>query len=238
MTHKHIGHLLSVGHVSRHVTDEAPLTEYGNAVREFLDLVHLVSDDDDGLSAVSHVAEDRKKLLGLLRSEDSCRLVKDEYVCAAVESLEYLYGLLLRNGHVIDLLSGVKFKTVFLAELSRLLAYFTDIELPGLLDPENDVLCSGKNLHELVVLVDHPDAVFKRFLRRTDVDFLVVDIDVPFVRTVDAGQDVHESGLPAAVLAQQSKYLASVYIEPDLVICHDRAEGLGNISHFYGNCFL
>ena len=54
-----------------------------------------------------------EELVRLLRGEHGGRLVENEDVRAAVEHLDDLDGLLLRDGHVVDLLIGVDVEAVF-----------------------------------------------------------------------------------------------------------------------------
>ena len=46
-----------------------------------------------------------------------------------------------------------------------------------------------------------------------------------------AGEHVHERGLAAAVFAEQGEDLAAIDVQPDLVVCDDRTEGLRNVAH-------
>ena len=59
----------------------------------------------------------------------------------------------------------------------------------------------------------------------------VIDIDLPFVGEIDAGEHVHQGGLAAAVFTQQGQDFSPVDVQPDLVVGHHRAEGLGDVAH-------
>ena len=76
-----------------------------------------MGDDDDRFAVALHVAHNGKQLVCLLRGEHGSRLVQNQNVRAAVEHLDDLNGLLLRNGHIVDLLIGIYFKTVTLGNL-------------------------------------------------------------------------------------------------------------------------
>ena len=232
----HVGHLLGVGALRRHVADELAVAQDGHAVGQGLDLVHLVGDDDDGLAVVAHVAQHREELVRLLRGEHGGRLVEDQDVRAAVEHLDDLDGLLLRDGHVVDLLRGVDLKAVERADLADLLRGGLQIELAG--QAEHDVLGRGEHVDQLEVLVDHADAQIEGVLRRADHDVLSVDRDRALVREIDAGEHVHQRGLAAAVFAQQRQDLAAIDIQPDLVVGHRGAEGLGDVAHFDGGSLV
>ena len=220
----HVGHLLRVGVLREHVADELPVAQHGHAVGERLHLVHLVRDDHDGLVVVSHVAQHREELVRLLRGEHGGRLVEDQDVRAAVEHLDDLHGLLLRDGHVVDLLVGVDLKAVGVADLADSLRGRLEIELA--LEAEHDVFRRRQHVHELEVLVDHADAEIERVLRRADHDGLAVDGDLALVGEVDAREHIHQRRLAAAVFTQQRQDLAPVDVQPALVVGLDRAEAL------------
>ena len=227
----HVGHFLGVGLGGRHVADELPVAQDGHAVGERLHLVHFVGDDDNGLSVVAHVAQHGKELIGLLGSEHGRGLVQNQDVCAAVEDLDDLNGLLLGNRHVVDLLVRVHLKAVGVADRADLLGSGLQVEFP--LEAEHNVLRGGQHVDQLEVLVDHPDAQVKGVLGRADDDVLPVDGNRPLVGEVDARKHVHQGGFAAAVFPEQGKDFPAVDVQPDFVVSQDRAETLGDIPHFY-----
>ena len=208
------------------------MAEYRHAVGKRLDLVHLVCDDDDGLARVAHVAQHGEELVRLLRGQHGGRLVKNEDVRPAVERLDDLHGLLLRHGHVVYLLPGIDLEAVEGAYLLHPCGDAVEIQPPRLIEAEDDILRRGQHVHELEMLVYHADAEVERVLRRAYHDLLPVDEDLTLVGEVYAGEHVHQRRFAAAVLAQQGKYLAPVYVQPDLVVRHDRAEGFRDVAHF------
>ena len=54
------------------------------------------------------------------------------------------------------------------------------------------------------------------------------DQDLALVRVVEAVEDVHQRGLPGAVLAKQRMYLTAPEIEVDVVVREDAREALGD----------
>ena len=236
MTDHHVGHFLGVGFGRGHVADELPVAQDRHPVRQLLHLVHLVRDDDHGLAVVAHVAQDGKQLFGLLRGEHGGRLVQDQNVRAAVEHLDDLHGLLLGDGHVIDLLIRVDLESVGAADFADLLRRGLQIQLSG--QTEHDVLGGGEHVYQLEVLVDHADAQVKGVLGRADHDLFSVDGDGAFVREIDTRQHVHQCRFAAAVFAQQRQDLAPVDVQPDPVVGQHRAEALGDIPHLNGGDFV
>ena len=84
----------------------------------------------------------------------------------------------------------------------------------------------------LEVLMDHADAQGKGVLGGGDGHRLAIDVDLPLVGEVDAGEHVHQRGLAAAVLAQQGQDLALVQFKVYIFVCDDlAAEPLGDVLH-------
>ena len=228
----HVGQRLLVGVLGGDVADVLALAQHGHAVGHVEHLVQLMRDDDEGLAVGLHVAHDGEELVRLLRGEHGGGLVENEDVRAAVEHLDDLDGLLLRNGHVVDLLIGVDVEPVFVADLLDLFAGFGQVELA--FKAEDDILRCGEEIDELEVLVDHADAVLERVLGGGDRHRFAMNVDLPLVGEVDAGEHVHQRGFAAAVFAEQRQDLAFVQLKVDGAVRHDLAEPLCYILHF--NC--
>ena len=201
------------------------MAQNSNAVGKFLDLVHLVGDYDYRLARIAHTAQNGKELIGLLRGEHRRRLVKNENVRAAVEHLDNLHRLLLRNAHLVNVPVGIDVKAVGVADLADLLRRRLEVELALALEAENDILRRGEHVNELKMLMDHADAEIERVLGGADDDGLVVDEYLALVGEIYAGKHIHKGRFARAVFTQKRQNLASVYVEPYLVVSFDRAEG-------------
>ena len=210
------------------------LAQHRDLVRKLHHLIELVRDDDDGLAVFLHVAQNGEELFRLLRGEDGGRLVEDQDVRAAVEHLDDLHGLLLRNGHIIDLLRRIDLKAVTVADFLHFGVGGPDVQPAALVQAEDDVFRGGKNVNELVVLVDHADLVVKGVLRGADGDGLAVSKNFALIRKVDARQHVHQGRLTAAVFTQQGENLTAPQTQTDAVVCDDGAEAFGDVSQL--NC--
>ena len=81
------------------------------------------------MPSVLHVAHDLEELVGLLRGQNGGGLVEDQNIRAAIKHLDDLDGLLLRNGHVVNLLVGVDVEAVFVADLLDLLGGLGEVQL-------------------------------------------------------------------------------------------------------------
>ena len=210
----------------------------GDAVGQLLDLVHLMGDDDYRLAGVAHIAQNGEKLVRLLRSQNGSGLVEDENIRAAVEHLYDLDRLLLGYAHLVYLHVGVHVEAILVADLPDLCRRRLQVEPSLALEAEDDILGRGEHVDELEVLVYHAYSQIERILGRADDNLFPVNGDLPLVGEVYAGEHIHKRGLAGAVFAQQSQYLASVYIQPYLIVGKHRAEGLGDIAHFYRRGFL
>ena len=195
--------------------------------------MQLVRDDDDRLAVLFHVAHDSKEFFRLLRGQNSGWLVKDQDIRAAVEHLDDLNGLLLRDGHLVDLLIRVDVEAVAVGDLAHGLCNGVLVHLALVAgQAQNDILGSRKDIDEFEVLVDHADVQIKRVLRGADLHFLPIHEDLAFVRIVDAGEHVHKRGLAAAVFTQQGQDLTLMQLQTDRFVCHDLSEALGDVSQF------
>ena len=197
----HVGQRLLVGVLGGDVADVLALAQDRHAVGYVEHLVQLVGDDDEGFAVGLHVAHDGEELIRFLRGEDGGGLVQNEDIRPAVEHLDDLDRLLLRNGHIVDLLVGVDVKAVLVADLLDLPARLGDVELP--LEAEDDILRRGEEIDELEVLVDHTDTELERILGGGDRYRFAMNVDLPLVGEVDTGEHVHQRRLAAAVFAQQ-----------------------------------
>ena len=230
MTHHHVREGLLVGVLGHHVAYVLALAQHGHAVGNVQHLVELVGDDDEGFAVVLHVAHDGKELVGLLRRQHGGGLVQDQDVCAAIQNLHDLHGLLLRNGHIVDLHVGINVKAILFADVFDLLAGIVQIQLT--LQTEDDVLGSGEQIDQLEMLVDHTDAKVESVLGRGNGHGLVVNVDLSLIREVDAGEHVHQRSLAAAVFTQQGQDLTLVQVKVHIFVCDDlAAEALGDVLH-------
>ncbi len=238
LTNHHLGELVFIGLTGFDGGDVLAFAEDGDSVGDLHDLVKLVGDDNDGLSVFSHVLENSEKVFDLKRGENGGWLIKDEDLSVSIKDLDDLKGLLLRNGKLIDLFGEVKFEAVLVADFLNGESGVFHIGLFFILDTENDVLKARENVDEFEVLMDHADLEGEGIHRGRDRYVFAVDVDVSLVWEIDARKHVHESGLATAILSQEGKDLAFIYVEGDVFVGDDGSEGFRDVLESYANLFF
>ena len=97
-------------------------------------------------------------------------------------------------------------------------------------EAEHYVLSDGEDRDEHEVLVHHADAAPHRLPGIGEANGLAVDTDLARVGMQQPEQDIHERGLPGAVLAEKAVDLALLQGEVHAIVGHQRPERLGNPS--------
>jgi hypothetical protein len=184
--------------------------------------------DEQHRSAVGReVAHHREQDLDLLRGERRRRLVEDEHRGAPHQCSQDRHSLLLADGQVAHARQRVEPEPVPLDQPGRLGGERPDARDPGRAVPaEEQVLGDAEALDELVVLVDHADAMPHGLLRRGRPVGAPVDLHRAGVRRQDAGDDLHQGGLARAVLSEDRVDLAGVAVEIDAAHRLEQPEGL------------
>ena len=188
-------------------------------------------DDYYCLSVGLHVPEDREEFFRFLRGKNGSWFIEDEDVGSPVEDLYDLDGLLLGNGHVVDLHRGIDVKTVLRTDFLNLVVGVFDIHLLfG--KTENDVLGRREDVNKVVMLVNHSNAVGKRILGGCYRNLSAVREDFTLIRLINAGQHVHERGLATAVLAEEREYFTPFYFKVDAVVGNNLSKPFGYALKF------
>ena len=160
--HHEAGNLL-LGGVSGVVDAHGPAApQDGHAVRDLLDLLELVGNEDDGVALFLQVDQLPEELHGLLGGEHGGGLVQDQDLGAPDQSLQYFHLLLHAHGDVHDLGVGVHFQiklfAVFLGEGDGLREIHEELPLPGF-HAQDHILRHRQAGHQHEVLMDHADPV-------------------------------------------------------------------------------
>ena len=191
--------------------DHRAAAQHGDRVRDRLDFLELVRDEDDGRAAVLELPDDAEQVFGLGRGEHRGRLVEDQHGRVPDQRLDDLDPLLDADRQVLHQRVRVDLEPVAPGQLAHVAAGLAPVEQAGragFLHAEGDVLRDREHGHEHEVLVHHPDAGRDGVLRRVELGLLAVEQDLALVRLQQPVQDVHQGRLAGAVLAEQGVHLA------------------------------
>ena len=193
-----------------------------------------MGNDDNGVSLFLHAAQHAEELVDLLHRQHGSGLVQNDDLGTVVQNLDDLQGLLLRDGHVVDLLLGIDLKTEFLGHVLDLCVAVFLQEQTGFFLTHPDVVGGGEYIHQLEVLVNHADSQPFGILRGINGNLFAVHEDLTLVRLIDTGEHIHQGGLTGAVLTQQGEDLTGTDVQLHIVVGNHAAEGLGNALQLNG----
>ena len=97
-------------------------------------------------------------------------------------------------------------ETVFRSNFRNAGVYFFKVISFAVVYTENYVLCGGKNVHQLKVLVNHTDFIIERVFRRANGRLFPVYEYFAFVRKIDTGNHIHKRSFSRTVFAEKRKY--------------------------------
>ena len=105
-----------------------------------------MGNDDNTFSVISHSAENIKKLFGFLRSENSCRFIKNKNISSTIKHLDNFNRLLFRNRHFINFLLGVKIEAVLIDDIFNFFNAFFKVVL-FVFNTENNIFSRTENIN-------------------------------------------------------------------------------------------
>ena len=193
-----------------------------------------MGDDDDGVALLLHPAQDAEELLDLLHGEDGGGLVQDDDLGPIAQDLDNLQGLLFGHRHICHFFSGIQDEAKFFRHLLYLEKAVPPQQQAGLLLAHPDVVGRGEHVHQLKVLVDHPDTQPFGVLRGIDGHQLPLHQNISPVRLINAGEHIHQGGLSRAIFPQQGQNLPLAQVQVHILVGRHAAEDLGNAPHFNG----
>ncbi len=204
-------------------------------VRDLLDLVELVA-DDDARDALGLQPDDQvEQVLRVVLVQGRGGLVEDEQLDVLVQRLRDLHELLLADADVLDL----RVRVVTQADAGEQVlgtqlrgGPVDGAEAAGLV-AEEQVLGDRELRDQRELLVDDHDAGLLGLLDVREADFLALEDDLAGVGAVrvDAGEDLHQGRLAGTVLAADRVDLAGTDVERDLRECLHTRELLGDRPH-------
>ena len=205
-------------------------------IRRCLDLFELVCDDDDRLAVFDQIFHDRKKLINLLLGQDCCRLVKDQDLGSAVQSLEDFDTLLHTDGNIPYALVRIDIESVFFDNIQDILSGLSHVQADGAygrLGAQDDILSNCEILHQHKVLVYHADAVFNGSGRAFNIDLLSVDENLTLIRMIEAVEDIHQRAFAGAVLTKDRVDRSTFHVEIDIGQRIEGTKPLGDSMHLH-----
>ena len=227
----------------QHVHKLSP-KENGAAVCDALDLLDLVRDEDNRLAVASQAVDDFEQEIDLLRRQHGRRFIEDQDLGISVEHLQDLDSLPHRDRHVLDPVGGIHLQPVLLRQLAD--PSVRCLNVHGRKNPqnllhgfyaENDVFGNGIVVHQLEMLVNHPDIHRGRVGRRMKDDLFAVDQDFACVRLIHAEKHAHQRGFSGAVFSEEGVHFSPPDADRDVVICDDAGKALCYVAHLDDKVF-
>ena len=220
-------------HVER--LDGLAVTDDGDGIRDLLDLVELVG-NDDGRDAAALQAEDQvQQVLGVGFVQRRGGLVEDEELHGLVQRLGDLHELLLADADFLD--GGIRVLPQphpgeQFAGPGAGLGPVDHAALDGLVAQE-DVLRDGELRDQREFLVDDHDAgvlAGPDVLELLDLG-LVDDVAGVGAERVHAREDLHQGGLAGAVLSADGVDLSGLHPQVHIGQCFNAGKFLGDGAH-------
>jgi hypothetical protein len=217
--------------------DVSSVAEHRDAVSDPGHLLEAMRDVDDGGAAGGEAGDRDEQLVDLGLRERGGGLVHDQDPGLLRERLGHLDHLLLGDTQLAHRSLGVD-RHPELAEKGlgpRTEAVAVDDPSPARgLPAEEDVLRRRQLRDERQLLVDraHPQPL--GVARALDLHRAALEEDLASVLGERAAQDLHEGGLPGAVLSEQHEDLAPLKLEGDAVQGQHAGEGLADAPHLEG----
>jgi hypothetical protein len=162
------------------------------------------------------------------------RLVEDQHVGAAIQSLQNFDALLGADRDILDDGIGIDVQPVFLGQTGQFLpgALEARAEHGAVLGAEHDVFEDGEIIDQHEMLVHHADAERQRVAAVGDGMGSAVDADFAAIGSIEAVEDGHQRRLAGAVLADDAVHRAAPDLEVDVLVGMHRAEALVDADQF------
>ena len=214
----------------------------GEPVRDPVDLLQPVGDIEDAGALFPEALHGDEELLRLAGGEGGSGLVHDEELGLRGEGLQDLAHLPLGHAHGGHHLVGAEEEAVAVDERLHLAAHLLFVGEAPLhnLVAQEDVFRDGQLRHQAELLIDDGDARLGCVVPVVDDDVLPVDVDLPVVLGVDAGDDFDDGAFPRAVLAHEGVDLSLADLQVDVFQHLDAVEGFADVlrpqDQFFAHC--
>ena len=205
----------------------------GDPVAEIKDLVEAVRDEEDAGSLVPEAAGDGEQPLHFDTAQGGRRLIHHEHFGVERNGLGDFDDLLVRNGESLGNARRIDGDTEALEELAGLPDHgcLADQAEPALgLASDEDVLRDAEVRKQRGFLVDDGDSGGLAVADVAELNALPADPEVARIRMVQACEDLDQSGLSGAVLADQCVDFSGSDFDGAVGQRDHRAEGLGRVG--------
>ena len=212
-----------------------------HAVRDALDLIHLVRDVDDADALGLEPVDDRKQFGDFGVVKGCGRLIHDENPAAVGQRLGNFDHLLFGNGQRLHQHGRLEIEIHRVEDRGGIAVELTlikDAEAAGFATNE-DVLRSRQIAHQGQFLVNDGDAGVLSLAWRGDLDRLAIKQNFARIPVIDTGQHLHQGRLTRAILAHQGVDFAGQQFELRLAEGPHAGKRLVDIAHFdqrHGSC--
>ena len=184
-------------------------------MRQRVDLVEEMRDDDDGEALGRQIPQHREDRLDLARVEARRRLVEEQHLARQIHRPRDGDDLAHRHRIGVEAVLHVQIEPVARQQGLRVPRHPPPVGQPEppRLAAEIQVLGHRQVLQQVHLLVDRPDPEALRLRHRARRDLGPVDADDPRVPRQRPGQDLDQGRLARAVLADQRMDLARLQRE-------------------------
>src|SRR5690606_28285818 len=207
------------------------VAQHHGMVGDLQRLFEVVGDVHERDAAGGELLDDPEEDLDLLRGERRGGLVHDEDPRVDREGAGDLDDLLLAHAQVAHERSGIHVQAHLLEQLAGLAGLLGVVDAAAAADlpAQEDVVAHREVRGEAQLLVDDRDAVVAGIVRGIEGDRVPVQDDAPGGGLLDPGEDLHEGGLPGAVLPEQGGDGAAVDVEVHALERAGAAVGLDDV---------
>ena len=206
------------------------VAQHHHAVGHGKDFVHLVGDEHHADAVFLQHPDLLQQVGDFCLVQRGGGLVQNQDAGLFIDGARDLDLLLLRHGALRHLLGHVDLQPDGRDGLLRLAVDLLPAQNPALsaVGVDVQVLRNGELRHVGQLLIHHGDARALGGVRRRKANLLAVDVDVPGIRLVGAGQYLDQGGLACAVFAQQRHHLAGVHLQRNVAQRLDSGKGFGD----------
>ena len=193
--------------------DVLAVTQDGDDVPDALDLIHVMGDEDHGHALLLEFLHDEEKLLAFLTGQGGGRLVQDEDGCVLHQGFGDFHHLLAGDAQFAHRLVHVFLETDAGQSPLGLLAHGRPVDESSMRRqmPQEEVLHDGQLRDQVELLVDDGYAQVPGGVHIGDPGLFPVDLDMPFVRLVDAAHHLDDGRFPGPVLPKEHVDLRRVH---------------------------